>query len=184
MKRIALIAAMAATPAMAAEKAFFSLKNTDFVVSLGFLVFVGILLYFRVPALVAGMLDKRAAQIRSDLEEARALRDEARAVLASYDRKQKEVQEQAARIVSSAREEATAAAAQAKVDLKKSIDRRLAAAQEKIATAESDAVRQVRERAIAVAVAAAGDVLARQQTSESAGASIDAAIAQVRTRLN
>jgi F-type H+-transporting ATPase subunit b len=184
MKRIASLAAFVATPALAADKPFFSLTNTDFVVTLGFLVFVGILLYFRVPAMVSGLLDKRAEQIRSDLEEARALRDEARAVLASYDRKQKEVQEQAARIVASAREEATAAAEQAKVDLKKSIDRRLAAAHEKIAAAESDAVRQVRERAIAVAVAAAGDVLARQQTAESAGASIDAAIGQVQARLN
>lgn len=184
MTRIALIAAFAATPAMAAEKPFFSMANTDFVAMLGLLVFLGILLYFRAPAFVGGLLDKRAAQIRTDLEDARALRDEARAVLASYDRKQKEVQEQAARIVASAREEATAAAEQAKIDLKTSIERRLAAAEERIAAAESDAVRQVRERAIAVAVAAAGDVLARQQTAESAAASIDAAIGQVQARLN
>ena len=39
-----LIAITAASPALAASKPFFSLKNTDFVVMLGFLVFIGILL--------------------------------------------------------------------------------------------------------------------------------------------
>jgi F-type H+-transporting ATPase subunit b len=184
MLRYAFPLALLATPVMAAGDTFFSLSNTDFVVTLGFLVFVGILLYFKVPAMVGGMLDTRAARIKAELDEARALREEARALLASYDKRTKDVQEQAARIVASAREEAQAAAVQAKADLKKSIDRRLAAAQDKIASAEKDAVRQVRERAVAVAVAAAGDVLAKQATVESAGASIDAAIAQVEARLH
>ena len=64
------------------------------------------------------MLDARAVQIKADLDEARALREEAKAILASYERKQKEVQEQSERIVASAKEEAMAAAEQAKADLK------------------------------------------------------------------
>ena len=48
---------MAAGPALAAgDKPFFSLKKTDFVVSIAFLIFIGILLYFKVPSLVGGML--------------------------------------------------------------------------------------------------------------------------------
>lgn len=185
MKKLLAILALSATPAFAAgDKPFFSLGNTDFVVTLGFLVFVGILLYYKVPAKIGGLLDGRAAQIRAELEEARALRDEAKAVLASYERKQKEVQEQSERIVASAKEEAMNAAAQAKADLKASIARRLAAAEEQIASAEASAIREVRETAISVAVAAAGDVLAKQMTSEGAAASIDAAIAQVEAKLH
>ena len=100
-----------------------------------------------------------AAAIKADLDEARALREEAKSILATYERRQKEVQEQADRIVSSAKEEAMAAAAQAKADLKASIARRLAAATDQIASAEAAAIRQVREQAVAVAIAAAGDVL-------------------------
>ena len=54
------------------------------------------------------MLDKRADTIKSELEEARALREEAQTLLASYERKQKEVQDQADRIVTAAKEEAKA----------------------------------------------------------------------------
>ncbi|MCU0802887.1 MAG: ATP F0F1 synthase subunit B, partial [Rhodobacteraceae bacterium] len=111
MKYTLPLVALMATPAFAAgDKPFFSLANTDFVVLIAFIVFVGILLYFKVPAKVGGLLDARAAQIKAELDEARSLRDEARAVLATYDRKQKEVAEQAERIIASAKEEATAAA--------------------------------------------------------------------------
>ena len=156
-----------------------SLRNTNFVVLIAFLIFVGILLYTVVPAKLATALDARATRIKTELDEARALRDEAKALLGSYDAKHKEVLEQSARIIASAKEEAQAAAAQAKADLKDSIARRLAAADEQIASAEASALRQIRESAISVAVAAAGEVLAKQATAETAAASIDAAIATV-----
>lgn len=179
-----LVLALAASPAVAATGPFFSLRNSDFVVSIAFLVFIGILLYFKVPSRITGMLDARAVQIKADLEEARALRDEAKALLASYDRKQKEVKEQSDRIVAGAKAEAEAAAAQARADMQQSIARRLAAAEEQIQAAETSAVRAVREEAISVAVSAASAVLAKQMTAETAQASIDAAIKQVDAKLH
>jgi F-type H+-transporting ATPase subunit b len=184
MNRIVLAFSLAATPAMAAEGPFISLHNTNFIVLLAFIVFVGILIYFKVPAKVGGLLDARAVQIKAELDEAKALREEARTLLASYEKKQKDVQEQSDRIVAAAKQEAMAAADQAKADLKVAIARRLAAAEEQIASAEGKAVQEVRERAISVAVSVAGDVLSRQMTAEGAQASIDAAIAQVDAKLH
>jgi F-type H+-transporting ATPase subunit b len=184
MKRLTLLAILTASPALAASGPFFSLGNTDFVVLLGFLVFIGILIYAKVPGRITGMLDSRAAQIRTELEDARALRDEAQTILASYERKQKEVQAQADRIVATAKEEAMAAAEQAKADLTRSIARRVAAAEDQIASAEAAAIREVRERAVQVAVAAAGEVLAKQMTPASANAMIDSAIEQVAAKMH
>lgn len=184
MKRLSLLLSLMASPALAASGPFFSLRNTDFVVLLGFLAFVGLLVYLKVPAKLMGMLDARAATIKAELDEARALREEAKSILATYERRQKEVQEQAERIVASARDEAMAAAEQAKAELQRSITRRMAAATEQIAAAEASAIRQVREQAVSVAVAAAGDVLAKQMTAEAAATSIDEAIAQVEARLH
>jgi len=76
--------ALSATPALAAgDYGFFSLKNTDFVVLIAFLIFVGILIRYKVPGMVGGMLDKRAEGIKSELDEAKALRDEAHKLLPS-----------------------------------------------------------------------------------------------------
>lgn len=179
------LVALAASPALAAgDKPFFSLANTDFVVTIAFAIFIGILLYFKVPGLVGGMLDKRAASIKSELDEAKALREEAQSLLASYERKQKEVQEQSARIVAAAKEEATNAATAAKDDIAKSITRRLAAAEEQIASAEASAVKAVRDQAVAVAVGAAKDVMSKQMDAKAAGALIDTSIATVAEKLH
>ena len=119
MKHLILpFALLSASPAFAAGGPFFSLWNSNFVVLLAFLVFIGILLWAKVPGKLGGMLDARANQIKAELAEARALREEARALLSSYEKKQKDVQEQSERIVAAAKDEALAAAKQAKEDLK------------------------------------------------------------------
>lgn len=185
MLRLGSLLTLAASPALAAgDKPFFSLANTDFVVLIGFLCFIGVLLYFKVPGMLTSMLDKRAEGIQSELDEARTLREEAQSVLASYERKQREVQDQADQIVTHARQEATAAAEQAKEDIKTSIARRLQAAEDKIASAEAAALREVRDRATEIAVAAAGEVVAKQMNAARADSLIDEAIATVDAKLH
>ncbi len=174
----------AASPALAAKGPFFSLGNTDFVVLLGFVVFIAVLFYFKVPGMIGGALDNRAEGIKSELDEARALHEEARSLLASYERKQREVQTQADAIVAAAKEDAARAAEQAKVDLENSIARRLAAAQDQIASAQASAVKEVRDQAISVAVSAASAVLAKQMSAAQANKLIDASIADVGTKLH
>ena len=75
------------------------LNNTEIVVAIGFVIFVGVLIYFGVPGMVTRMLDARAVRIKQELDEARALRDEAQTLLAGYERRQKEVKAQAEDIV-------------------------------------------------------------------------------------
>jgi len=191
MTRTIIIAlgALAAAPAYAASKnpfssEFWKLSNTDFIVLVAFLVFIGILFYFKVPGMLGGLLDKRADAIQSELDEARTLKEEAQELLASYERKQAEVKDQAERIVAQAKADAEAAAAQAKLDLEASIKRRLAAAEDQIVSAEASAVKEVRDQAAAVAVMAARDIVAQQMTAASSNKLIDAAIAEVETKLH
>jgi F-type H+-transporting ATPase subunit b len=181
---LTMVAALFASPALAASGAFFSLANTNFVVLIAFLIFVGFLIYVKVPGLLGKKLDERAAGIKAELDEARALREEAQTLLASYERKQKEVQAQADRIVAHAKEEANAAAEEAKDEIKASIARRMQAAEEQIASAEARAIRDVRDQAVTVAVAAARDVIAKQMTAAEGNALIDAAIADVDAKLH
>ena len=175
---------LAASPAFAAGGPFFSLKNTDFVVLLAFLLFIGVIYYFKVPGMIGGLLDKRADTIRGELEEARALREEAQTLLASYERKQKEVQEQADRIIAQAKDEAATAAEQAKADLQKSIARRIAAAEDQIASAEAAAIKEVRDRAVVIAIGAARDVIAKQMTAADGNKLIEEGIDVVDAKLH
>lgn len=174
-----------ATPGMAAgDYPFFSLANTDLIVLAAFIIFVGVLVYFKVPTIVTGLLDKRADEIRAELDEARRLREEAIELRASFERKQVEVKDQAARIVERAREDAKIAAEQAKADIAASIERRLKAAEDKIASAEAAALREVRNRAASIAVAAAGDLIAKALSDTDSDALIAESVAAVEQRLH
>ncbi len=163
---------------------FFSLNNTDFVVLLDFLLFIAILLWFKVPGRLTSALDNRAATIRKELDDARALREEAQQVLAEFEKRKKEVATQAAGIVSAAKTEAEAAVQEAHKDLEASIERRLQAATEQIASAEEAAVREIRDRAVNVATAAAAKVIADKMDPARADALVDKAIEEIRGKLH
>ena len=160
------------------------LYDTNIVVSIAFAVFIGILFFLGVPGKIAGMLDKRAQGIRDDLDEARSLREEAQSLLASYERKQKEVADQADAIVKAAKQEAEIALEEGKKELALSIERRLAAATDQIASAEAAAVREVKDRAVQISVAAASDLLAKKMTANADKALIDEAIKDVGVKLH
>lgn len=188
-KFLPVLFAVAAGPALAASKnpfsgEFYKLSNTDFIVAISFLLFVGVLFYFKVPTILGGLLDKRAAGIKSELDEARALREEAQSLLASYERKQLEVKEQAERIIAQAKESAREGAEEAKKNLAASIERRVAAAQDQIASAEKSAVKQVRDEAARIAIAAAGEAIAKEMSKAKAGSLIDDAIKTVEAKLH
>jgi F-type H+-transporting ATPase subunit b len=173
-----------ASPAMAATGPFFSLRNTNFIVLMAFILFIAILMYMKIPSKIGAMLDARADGIRSDLDEARALREEAQTLLASYERKQKEVQEQADRIVANARTEAERSAEASKDDIEASIARRLASAEEQLESARAAAIKDVQNRALTVAVAAAKDVIASQMNAVRANSLIDESIATVKAKMH
>lgn len=176
----------AALPAAAAvgDYPFFSLRNTDLIVFLGFVIFVGILIYYKVPAMITGLLDKRAEEIRTELAEARRLREEAQELRASFERRKTEVKAEAERIVEKAKADAELAARQARADLEVSIARRLKAAEDQIASAEAAAVREVRNRAVQVSIAASAELIARNMGKADANRLIEESIKTVEDRLH
>lgn len=158
--------------------------DSNIVVAISFFLFFALLAYLGVHKFVIGALDKRADGIRNELNEARQLREEAQELFADFERKQKEVQGQAEDIIANAKAEAEAAAERAKADLATSIERRLKAADEQIALAESDAVKEVKDTAVSVAIAAASEVLTSKLGADQAQGLIDNAIKDVGAKLH
>ena len=158
--------------------------DSNIVVGISFVLFFGMLAYLGVHKFLGQKLDERAQGIRDELDEAKRLREEAQEIFAEFERKQKAVEVQAAEIVANAEAEAAAAAERAKADIANSIERRLKAADEQIALAESNAVKEVKDRAVAVAIGAAQEVLTAKLGADQAQGLTDAAIADVAKRLH
>jgi F-type H+-transporting ATPase subunit b len=153
-------------------------------VAVAFVIFIGIIVYAGVPGKIVSALDSRSAKIKAELDEARALREEAQRVLADYKRKRDEADREAAEIVASARRDADNFAADAKAKAEEFVARRTKAAEQKIALAETQAVAEVRAAAAEAAVAAAERVLTERAKGPLADQLFERGLSEVRSKLH
>jgi F-type H+-transporting ATPase subunit b len=160
------------------------LATPEFWVLISFILFIGLLVYLKVPAKVATMLDERAARIAKELDEARRLREEAQGLLAEYQRKRRDAEKEAEAIIAQAREEAEVFAVETRQKFSEMIERRVRIAEEKIAQAEVQAVKDVRSAAADLAIAAATRIIAEDVQGERADQLVEASIADLKNRLN
>lgn len=163
---------------------YFDVHNPELWVGLAFFAFLGLLAYLKVPGMLSKALDERAQGIRKDLDDARRLREEAQALLADYRRKQREADDEAKAIIEQAQREAEALKAEMQKNLKETLDRRMRAAEEKIARAETQAVAEVRAAAVDAAIGAAERVLRAKVTGAEAAGIVEQSIRDLKGRLN
>lgn len=149
-----------------------------------FVIFIGILVYLRVPAKILGGLDTRSAKIKAELEGARALREEAGRVLADYARKREQADAEAEQIIAAAKRDAERQTTEAKAKVEEFVARRTKMAEQKIALAESQAVAEVRAAAADAAVSAAERVLSGQAKGPIGEQLFDKGLSEVRAKLN
>lgn len=148
------------------------------------IIFLGIVVYLKVPGQITGSLDKRAAAIRNELDQARRLREEAQALLADYQRRAREAEVETEEIIDQAKREAEALAVEAKARIEEYVAGRTRLAEQKIAHAETQAIDEVRALSADVAVAAAEKLLSERVRGAGGDALIDKAIGEVRTKLH
>ena len=129
--------------------------DPEFWVAVGFAMVLAVFLWLKVPAMLAKLLDARAAAIAKELDEARRLREEAAAVLAGYVQKAAQVENEVVAIIADAKTETERFAKEARAQLRAQIDRRAQMAKDKIAQAEAAALTEIRALAADTATAAA-----------------------------
>ena len=159
-------------------------RMAEFWVAVSFFAFLLILLYYKVPQLIAKMLDERAEGIRKEIDEARRLREDAQKLLADYQQKHRTAGQEAEAIVELARREAEAFAQETRAGLKDTLERRTRLAEDKIARAEAQAVDEVRAAAVEMAIAAAEKILREKAAGAAGTALIDQGIRDLNGRLN
>jgi len=158
------------------ELSAFGLSAGAFV-SLAMLVFLGVLVWKKVPGLLVAGLDKQIAGIRARLDEAKKLRAEAEALRDEYARKIAGVEAETAAMVAHADAEARALIAKAETDAAELVQRRTKMAEDKIAAAERAAINEVRAKAADAATKAAAAILAAKHDAAADKPLVDKTIA-------
>jgi F-type H+-transporting ATPase subunit b len=158
--------------------------DETFFAFVGLLLFIALIVYLKVPGMMAKSLDDRADQIRNELAEAKRLREEAQHLLAEYQRKRKEAEADAANIVAAAEREAEMLTTEARKKTEEFVANRTALSEQKIKQAEADAMKAVRSAAVDLAIAAAAAVLAKKADGSVQSGLFNDAVNEVKTRLN
>jgi F-type H+-transporting ATPase subunit b len=158
--------------------------DAEFWVAVAFVVFIGGLIYLGVHEMLVKFIDQRRDRIKAELDEALRLKQEAQALLAEYQRKQREAEQEAAAIIADATAEADRMMAEAKSKMEEFIARRSKMAETKIAQAEAQAVADVRAAAAEAAVSAAEKILTQVVKGEVADRLVVKGIEDVKTKLN
>ncbi len=158
--------------------------NPSHYVALCVILFFVVLVWKGAHKAIFASLDDRANKISEELEEARRLREEAQTLLASFQRKQKEAEEQAEDIVKQARHDAELMAAKTRKELGERLERRAAMAEAKIATAEAQALADVRARAADIAIAASESLLRDNMKAADHTRLVTDGIAQIAKTIN
>jgi F-type H+-transporting ATPase subunit b len=153
-------------------------------VAIAFIVFVGLLAYLGAHRKLIEAIDQRQARIKSELDEARKLREEAQALLAEFERKGREAESEAEAIIASAKAEAERLAAEAKTRMEEFVTRRTKMAEAKIAQAETQALADVKSAAADAAVAAAERILSVSAKGKVAGDLLAQGIEDVKKLFN
>lgn len=158
------------------EPTNFGLLGAPQWIALAMVLVIAVMLWKRVPALIAQALDRKIASIREQLDEAAQLRAEAEALRAEYEAKSAAADAERATMLDRARHEADAIVEQARADTAALIERRRRMAEDKIAAAERHAVDEIRARAASAAAAAAARLIEQQMGPDGDRAIVDRAI--------
>lgn len=146
-------------------------------VSLAMLVFIGILIWKKVPSVITGALDRQIAGIKQQLDDATALREEAEALRDDYRRRIAAAESSAADMIAHAEAEAQALIAKANSDAAELVGRRATMAEDKIAAAERAALAEVRAKTANAAARAAATLIAARHGADADKALVDRTIA-------
>ncbi|GAA4776812.1 hypothetical protein [Novosphingobium ginsenosidimutans] len=145
-------------------------------VALAMTVLILVAIWKKVPAMITSGLDNNIAEIRKQLDEAKALRAEAEALRQEYADKIAGAEKDAAAMIEHAKSEADAIVAKAEVDTKALIKRREKMAEDKIAAAERGAIAELRAKAANAAASAARQLIAANHNAKADKSLVDEAI--------
>lgn len=166
------------------EESLFSLTNPEFWVLVALVVFFGLLVMLKViPGALFSALDGHAAKIQAELDEARALREEAKAMLDGVKAQREDAEAQAKAMLAAAQDEAKRLQAEASAKLTETIARRAALAERKIANAQAEAEAQVKAAAVDLAAQAAEAVLVSRLAGAKTDPLADSAIGEMAGKL-
>ena len=136
--------------------------DATFFVALSFVLFVFFVIWVGLPSTIIKSLDERSEKIKNELDEARALHEEAQKLLANEKRKLEKCDSDVKEILKKASDQAALITEKSNILLQEEIKRKQKQADIKIDQAKDDAIREVKAKAAELSL-----IIAREYLKEN-----------------
>ena len=167
----------------AGSKEMFSLNNTDFVVLISFLIFVGVLIYFKVPSIIAKFLDKRSDDIKNEIERAGEILEEAKKILSSIESDHIKTTETIEKMVATAKDRATNEEEKVKKHIEELMKNKLSSAEGQIKSNERKIFEEIEQRAIDLSIEKVRVILSKSLSASDYKRHFDSSMGSVKKGL-
>ncbi len=128
--------------------------DATFWVAVSFVLFVGVLLYFKVPQKIFTSLDESINKIKKDIEEAEKLKEEAKNILSDYETRLDKSKVEIDLMIKNAKKESETNIIQTNDQFHKIFENRKKMAEEKIKQMKLQATKDIKNYSVKVAIIA------------------------------
>ncbi len=126
--------------------------DATFWVAISFVIFILILLYFKIPQKVKNILDENINQIKKQIEQAENLKEEAKNSLANQEKKLSNAKKEIQLMINKANEESERKILKAKENFHRMIELRKRNTEDKIKQMKNQAIKDIKNISINIAI--------------------------------
>ena len=133
--------------------------DATFWVAISFLIFVGVIIYFKVPQKIDDSLNESIKKIKESLDNAEKLKDEAKNILSQYDSKVSKSKEEIKNLITDAKNQAEQNIIKTNEEFHKVIENRKKSAEEKIKQMKVQAIKDVKNSSVDIAISSVEKII-------------------------
>ena len=133
--------------------------DATFWVAVSFLIFVAVLIYFKVPQKVDSSLNESIKKIREEIDNAEKLKDEAKNILSEYESKMSKSKQEINALIRKAKDQSEKNIIKTNEEFHNIVESRKKSAEEKIRQMKAQAIKDVKNLSVDIAISSVEKII-------------------------
>ncbi len=126
--------------------------DATFWVTVSFFIFLGILVYFKIPQKIKNLLDQNILTIRNQINEAEKLKEDAKNILIEHEKKISDSKNEVKEMIKKANEEAEKNVIRTNKEFHNLMDNKKKSAEERIKQLKNQAMKDIKNASVKIAI--------------------------------
>ncbi len=128
--------------------------DATFWVAISFLIFIGVLIYFKIPQKIISTLNESINSIKDEVENAETLKEESKNILSEYEKKISSAKNEVKQMIATATEEADKAVLKTNEEFHIQMENKKKNTEERIKQMKNQAIKDIKNDSVKVSIQA------------------------------